>query len=95
MLLLTIFTPEDRTGGLLAWVSVSLLLSLAAHLSLALTSLNPLPALVTMGLTYAVLSSALWSLPALMVSQNKLATAFGIMQVTFRLNRDGKSFFLL
>ena len=68
----------------MTWVAASLLLSCAAHLMLALTSLSPLPAIITMGLTYSVLSSALWSLPCLMVSQNKLATAFGIMQVIFQ-----------
>lgn len=78
------FSPWPRTGRLLGWVTASLLLSGLAHLTLALTSLSPLPSIVTMGLTYSVLSSALWSLPSMMVSQNKLATAFGIMQVTFK-----------
>ena len=32
---------------------------------------------------FSVLASALWSLPALMVEDDQLATAYGVMQVSW------------
>ncbi len=36
------------------------------------------------GICVSVLASALWSLPALMVEDDLLATAYGVLQVSFQ-----------
>ena len=71
----------DRFGRNLAWMCGSLAVSGLAHGVLAFTSINPHLPIVSLGLAYSVLASALWSLPAVIVRQSQLATAFGIMQV--------------
>ena len=71
----------DRMGRPLVWMSVSLLVSVLSHLMMTLTHVTPYLPVVTMGLSYSVLASALWSLPANIVNNCQLATAFGIMQV--------------
>ena len=71
----------DRTGRNVSWVLVSLIGSLVAHGVLTFTYLNPYLPIILLGMSYSVLSSALWSLPALLVQDKQLGTAFGIMQV--------------
>ena len=71
----------DKTGRNVSWVLVSLIGSLIAHGFLAFTYLNPYLPIILLGMSYSVLSSALWSLPALLVQDKQLGTAFGIMQV--------------
>ena len=70
----------DRFGRNLAWMCGSLAISGVAHCLLAFTSVNPYFPIISLGLAYSVLASALWSLPAVIVRQSQLATAFGIMQ---------------
>ena len=72
----------DKTGKNVSWVLVSLAVSLLAHGILAFTHLNPYLAIIMLGVAYSILASALWSLPALLVPDLQLGTAFGIMQVT-------------
>ena len=81
-----IFSPVfglllDRFGRNLAWMCGSLAITGVAHYILAFTAINPYFPIVILGLAYSVLASALWSLPAVIVRQSHLATAFGIMQV--------------
>ena len=75
----------DKTGKNVSWVLVSLAVSLIAHGLLAFTHLNPYLAIIMLGVAYSILASALWSLPALLVPDLLLGTAFGIMQVTLIL----------
>ena len=68
--------------GQVTWLCLALLVSAASHAVLAWSRVSYL-AIVTMGLAYSVLASALWSLPAILLPPHQLATAFGIMQVQF------------
>jgi len=50
----------DRAGRNIFWVFLSILVTIAAHGMLAFTFLNPYIAMITMGLAYSMLASALW-----------------------------------
>ena len=71
----------DKLRRPLVWMSVSLLVTGGSHLLMVSTMVTPYLPVVTMGLAYSILASALWSLPDSMVKPQMLATAFGIMQV--------------
>ena len=80
-----IFSPAfglilDKYGKNLSWLCGSLLVSILAHGGLILTITGPYIPIVIIGLAYSVLASALWSVPAVIVKESQLATAFGIMQ---------------
>ena len=80
----------DKAGRNVTWVLVAVTASAVAHGVLAFTFLNPYLPIILLGMSYSILSSALWSLPALLVPDRQLGTAFGIMQV-----RGGISFIRL
>ena len=65
----------------MSWVLVAVAASAIAHGLLAFTYLNPYLPIILLGMAYSILASALWSLPALLVPDHQLGTAFGIMQV--------------
>ena len=71
----------DKTGKNISWVLTAVGVSAGAHCLLAFTMLNPYIPIVLLGIAYSILASALWSLPALLVEDHQLGTAFGIMQV--------------
>ena len=82
-----IFSPAfglilDKYGRNLSWMSGSLLVSILAHCGLIFSFTSPHVPIVIIGLAYSVLASALWSIPAVIVKESQLATAFGIMQVS-------------
>ena len=57
--------------------------SAISHGLLAFTYVNPYLSIILLGVAYSILASALWSLPALLVPDHQLGTAFGIMQVKY------------
>ena len=57
--------------------------SAISHGLLAFTYVNPYLSIILLGVAYSILASALWSLPALLVPDHQLGTAFGIMQVLY------------
>ena len=71
----------DKAGRNVTWVLVAVTTSAVAHGVLAFTFLNPYLPIIMLGMSYSILASALWSLPALLVHDRQLGTAFGIMQV--------------
>ena len=75
----------DKTGKNVSWVLVAVAASAIAHGLLAFTYLNPYLPIILLGVAYSILASALWSLPALLVPDHQLGTAFGIMQVLFSI----------
>ena len=81
--------------GQVTWLCLALLVSAASHAVLAWTRVSPYLAIVTMGLAYSVLASALWSLPAILLPPHQLATAFGIMQVNTQFGFVRKIFELI
>ncbi|GFN73909.1 major facilitator superfamily domain-containing protein [Plakobranchus ocellatus] len=70
----------DRSGKNVFWVLIGILVTLACHMLLAFTFLNPYIAMIIMGLSYSVLASALWPMVALIIPAHQLGTAYGIMQ---------------
>ncbi len=76
----------DRTGRNIFWVFIAILVTIGAHGLLAFTFLNPYVAMVTMGLAYSMLASALWPV------REKLDLLQGY-QLThnFKLIADGSS----
>ena len=71
----------DKAGRNVTWVLVAVTTSAVAHGVLAFTFINPYFPIIILGMSYSILASALWSLPALLVHDRQLGTAFGIMQV--------------
>ncbi|GFR87917.1 major facilitator superfamily domain-containing protein [Elysia marginata] len=70
----------DRSGKNVFWVLLGIVVTLACHMVLSFTFLNPYIAMVIMGLSYSVLASALWPMVALIIPAHQLGTAYGIMQ---------------
>ena len=72
----------DMTGRNIVWVFVSTIITIASHLILAFTFINPWVAMILMGIGYSVLACALWPMVALVIPEHQLGTAYGIMQFT-------------
>ncbi|XP_025080168.1 major facilitator superfamily domain-containing protein 1-like isoform X2 [Pomacea canaliculata] len=70
----------DKLGKNLFWVITGVTVTLGCHGLMAFTFLTPYVAMVVMGLAYSVLASALWPMVALIIPENQLGTAYGIMQ---------------
>jgi len=70
----------DKAGRNVTWVLVAISTSALAHGILTFTHLNPYLPIIMLGMSYSILASALWSLPSLLVPDNQLGTAFGLMQ---------------
>jgi len=70
----------DRIGKNVFWVIIGIVLTLACHMSLAFTFINPYIPMIIMGLAYSILASALWPMVALIIPSHQLGTAYGIMQ---------------
>ena len=71
----------DKTHRNMVWMVTSISVSVVSHCLLAWTRVTPYLPILTMGISYSVLASALWSLPSIIIRDSQLATAFGIMQV--------------
>ncbi|XP_015512581.1 major facilitator superfamily domain-containing protein 1 [Neodiprion lecontei] len=70
----------DRLGKNVSWVFISILGTIVAHGLLTFTFVNPYICMITLGLSYSMLASALWPLIALVIPEYQLGTAYGIAQ---------------
>ncbi|ELT99040.1 hypothetical protein CAPTEDRAFT_162862 [Capitella teleta] len=70
----------DKTGKNIFWVISGTAVTLGCHALLAFTFLNPFIAMIIMGLAYSVLASSLWPMVAMVIPEQCLATAYGLMQ---------------
>lgn len=70
----------DYTGRNLFWVLVAILITQVSHAMLAFTFIQPLVAMIIMGIGYSVLACALWPMVSLVIPTHQLGTAYGIMQ---------------
>ncbi|KAL5004333.1 hypothetical protein ScPMuIL_017789 [Solemya velum] len=70
----------DRTGKNLFWVILGTLVTIGCHALLAFTTITPYVAMSIMGVSYSILASSLWPIVSLIVKNNQLGTAYGIMQ---------------
>jgi len=70
----------DKTGRNVTYTILSIGVTLLGHLMLAFTFVNPYIAVITMGISYSLLASALWPIAALIIPEYQLGTAYGFMQ---------------
>ncbi|XP_046853367.1 major facilitator superfamily domain-containing protein 1-like [Xenia sp. Carnegie-2017] len=70
----------DRFGRNIFWIIFGVLMTLGCHMYMAFTFWQPFVSMVTMGISYSIVACALWPLVALVVPENQLGTAYGIMQ---------------
>ena len=72
----------DLTGFNTLWLVFSCFLALFAHLLLTFSFADPFVSTSLMGIALSIFAAALWPLVALIVDQNKLGTAYGLLQCT-------------
>lgn len=70
----------DKMGRNLVFLLVAGLLVMMSHMLMAVTFINLWIPMIALGFGYSIMCSALWPLVALVVPQNKLGTAYGVMQ---------------
>ncbi|XP_065202865.1 major facilitator superfamily domain-containing protein 1-like [Planococcus citri] len=70
----------DKFGKNVSFVFVSLLITIASHMMLGFTFINPYISMCIMGVSYSMVASALWPLIALVTPEHLLGTAYGIAQ---------------
>ncbi|XP_068224534.1 lysosomal dipeptide transporter MFSD1-like isoform X2 [Palaemon carinicauda] len=70
----------DFTGRNIFWIFFSILITLGCHVLLAFTFLNPFIAMSILGLSYSLLASSLWPMVSLVIPENQLGSAYGMMQ---------------
>ncbi|XP_066952931.1 major facilitator superfamily domain-containing protein 1-like isoform X1 [Macrobrachium rosenbergii] len=70
----------DITGRNIFWIFFAVLVSLGCHVLLAFTFLNPFIAMSILGLAYSLLASSLWPMVSLVIPENQLGSAYGMMQ---------------
>lgn len=70
----------DKVGRNLVFLLVAGLLVMIAHMLMAVTYVNIWIPMISLGLGYSVMCSALWPLVAIAVPQHQLGTAYGVMQ---------------
>eukprot|EP01135_Chromosphaera_perkinsii_P011894 Nk52_evm11s2531 gene=Nk52_evmTU11s2531 len=70
----------DRTGRNVMWILFGIVTTLCCHLAMGLTLINPWVPMIAMGLSYSTIACALWPCVALVVPENQLGSAYGIMQ---------------
>ena len=72
----------DKTGRNLTYTTLSIAVTLICHIILAFTFWNPYVAIITMGISYSLLASALWPIAALIIPEHQLGTAYGMLKST-------------
>lgn len=70
----------DKVGRNLVFLLIASLLVMASHMIMAVTFLNLWIPMISLGIGYSIMCSALWPLVALVVPQHQLGTAYGVMQ---------------
>lgn len=70
----------DKVGRNLVFLLIASILVMFSHTALALTTWNLWIPMISLGIGYSIMCSALWPLVALVVPQNQLGTAYGVMQ---------------
>lgn len=70
----------DKVGRNLIFLLVSGILVMGSHMVMAVTFINLWFPMIALGIGYSIMSSALWPLVAVVVPQQQLGTAYGVMQ---------------
>lgn len=69
----------DRIGKRASLMVVGALLMIPAHLLLGITHWNPIPMMAMLGVSFVLVPAAMWPSVPLLVEENRVGTAFGIM----------------
>ncbi|CAG0921713.1 unnamed protein product [Notodromas monacha] len=75
----------DKTGRNVLWCFIAIVCTLGSFAGLTFTFVNPYIPMVSVGLSYSLLASALWPMVALLLPEHQLGTAYGIMQAAQNL----------
>jgi MFS family permease len=70
----------DSTGYNLIWVILSIVLAMISHLILMFTFLNSFVPVLILGASLSLLYASLWPMVSLVVPNNQLSSAFGLVQ---------------
>lgn len=70
----------DKVGRNLVFLLVAGLLVMVSHMLMAVVFINLWIPMIALGFGYSIMCSALWPLVALVVPQQQLGTAYGVMQ---------------
>jgi len=69
----------DRIGKRASMMVVGSLMLIPAHLIMGITHWNPLPSMVVLGAAFVLVPAAMWPSVPLVVEENRVGTAFGLM----------------
>ena len=69
----------DRIGKRATLMIVGSLMLIPAHLIMGITHWNPLPSMVVLGAAFVLVPAAMWPSVPLVVEENRVGTAFGLM----------------
>jgi hypothetical protein len=68
----------DKIGYSIYFVVVSFLMAILAHIIFMFTFVNSFIPVILLGTSLAILSTSLWPMVSMIVSTDKLATAYGL-----------------
>ena len=69
----------DRIGKRASLMVVGSLLMIPAHLLMGITHWNPIPMMAMLGVSFVLVPAAMWPSVPLVVEENRVGTAFGLM----------------
>ncbi|KAF9302346.1 hypothetical protein BGZ74_005492 [Mortierella antarctica] len=76
----------DRFGHRARYIPLSALLLIWAHTLLGFTQINPVLAMLVLGLAYSLFASALWPCIPFLVEDHQLGTAYGLVTIALNLS---------
>lgn len=79
-----IFTPifgylADKIGKRATMMIIGSVLLVPVHLSLGLTHMSPVAAMMVLGISFSLVPAAMWPAIPIMIEEKRLGTAFGLM----------------
>jgi len=69
----------DRIGRRATLMVIGSLMMIPAHLVMGITHWNPLPSMIVLGAAFVLVPAAMWPSVPLVVEENRVGTAFGLM----------------
>jgi MFS family permease len=69
----------DRIGKRASLMILGSLLLIPAHLVMGITHINPIYSMIVLGAAFVLVPAAMWPSVPLVVSENRIGTAFGLM----------------
>ncbi len=84
----------DRIGHRASMMTIGAVLLLPVYLMLIYLPIHPLIPMVMMGLAFSLIPAAMWPSVALIVEENKLGTAYGLMTMIQNIGLAGFNFLI-